>query len=256
MAAAPGLPLSALLSQVLVAFTVEFDNEFERRMAESGDPGARLSLRVWTDLMKFIGPEGVAVRDLEARGSQSRFQLGCLERWGFVAFPEQPGLSRPGWGSARGIRVGWTVRLTARGMAAGAIWPPLFEEIEQRWRARFGPAEIGRLQQALRQAGGEGDTLPALLHSLVDSFGAEFEPVISASAQDLRQHAAGARRNPRPCVGAAAPNRLLARNVRHRLADQTVRSRGTGSHQPLAPRHRGATWISLAGRANRTAPGG
>jgi hypothetical protein len=31
--------LSALLSQVLVAFTVEFDNEFERRMSEAGDPG-------------------------------------------------------------------------------------------------------------------------------------------------------------------------------------------------------------------------
>jgi len=29
---AAGLPLSTLLSQVLVAFTIEFDNEFERRM--------------------------------------------------------------------------------------------------------------------------------------------------------------------------------------------------------------------------------
>jgi len=29
-AASAGLPLSILLSQVLVAFTIEFDNEFER----------------------------------------------------------------------------------------------------------------------------------------------------------------------------------------------------------------------------------
>ena len=39
--------LSALLSQVLVAFTVEFDNEFERKIGEAGYPGARLSLVVW-----------------------------------------------------------------------------------------------------------------------------------------------------------------------------------------------------------------
>ena len=34
-------PLSALLSQVLVAFTVEFDNEFELRMGEAGYCNAR-----------------------------------------------------------------------------------------------------------------------------------------------------------------------------------------------------------------------
>jgi hypothetical protein len=69
-------PLSALLSQVLVAFTVEFDNEFERRMSEAGYPGARLSRVVWTDLMGFIADGPIAVRDL------SKLQLGCLERWG------------------------------------------------------------------------------------------------------------------------------------------------------------------------------
>lgn len=34
------LPLSALLSQVLVAHTIELDNEFERRLAESLRPHA------------------------------------------------------------------------------------------------------------------------------------------------------------------------------------------------------------------------
>jgi hypothetical protein len=43
------VPLSGLLSQALVAFTVELDDEFERRMAESGHRGARLSL-VWSNL--------------------------------------------------------------------------------------------------------------------------------------------------------------------------------------------------------------
>ena len=53
-----GRPLSALLSQVLVAFTVEFDNEFERQMAEAGYPGARLSLVVWSaDLLPADRPD-------------------------------------------------------------------------------------------------------------------------------------------------------------------------------------------------------
>ncbi len=73
--ATPGIasrrPLSALLSQVLVAFTVEFDNEFERRMGEAGYSGARLSLVVWTNLMRFVAHGAVPVRDLAAQALAS-----------------------------------------------------------------------------------------------------------------------------------------------------------------------------------------
>jgi hypothetical protein len=44
--------LSVLLSQVLVAYTVEFDNEFERRMGAAGYRGAGLSLGVWSNVMR------------------------------------------------------------------------------------------------------------------------------------------------------------------------------------------------------------
>lgn len=47
-------PISALLSQSLVAYTVEFDNEFERALAAAGFAGSRLSLSVWTDLLRFV----------------------------------------------------------------------------------------------------------------------------------------------------------------------------------------------------------
>lgn len=67
-----GRSLAALLSQVLVAFTVEFDNEFERRMGEAGYPGARLSLVVWANLMRFVAERGLSVRDLTVRPSRSR----------------------------------------------------------------------------------------------------------------------------------------------------------------------------------------
>jgi hypothetical protein len=33
-----GLPLSALISQVLVAFTIELDNEFEQRVPKRNTP--------------------------------------------------------------------------------------------------------------------------------------------------------------------------------------------------------------------------
>ncbi len=157
--------LSALLSQMLVAFTVEFDNEFERRMGGAGHPGARLSLVVWATLMRFVVAGGVPVRDLAAQAlapeNQIKGLLGCLERWKFIVFePDAPvptalhRLSgrerRVGWGSGRGIRADWMVRLTSHGLAASRIWPPLFEEIERRWDARFGKREMGRLRKNLQ----------------------------------------------------------------------------------------------------------
>lgn len=166
---ASGRSLSALLSQVLVAFTVEFDNEFERRMGEPGYAGARLSLVVWTNLMRFVGEGGISVRHLAAQAlapdNQVKFQLGCLERWGFVVLRPDPSDDRPipskahrqsgrelrdGWGSGRGIRADWLVRLTSKGLTASKIWPLLFGEIERRWEKRFGKDEISRLRQCLQ----------------------------------------------------------------------------------------------------------
>ena len=58
------LPLSALLSQVLVAFTIECDNEFERQMphrtsnygitAGRGTPWL-VSMAMWWTCMRFVG---------------------------------------------------------------------------------------------------------------------------------------------------------------------------------------------------------
>jgi hypothetical protein len=152
--------LSALLSQVLVAFTVEFDNEFERRMGEAGYLGARLSLVVWANLMRFVGEGAKTVRDLAAHAmapdNQIKFELGCLERWGFVVLQSNPsGEPRDGWGSGRGIRADWMVRLTSKGLTASRIWPPLFGEIEGRWERRFGKGEISRLRKTLQAVAGK-----------------------------------------------------------------------------------------------------
>jgi len=176
-------PLSALLSQTLVAFTIELDNEFQRRMAESAYPGAGLSLVVWLTLMRFLRKDGVSAEDLIGKAIQSpervKFMLGCLERWRFIRLKSNPPTAdgvRDGWGSGRGIRSEWIVQLTSKGAKAVMIWPPLLDEIEERWRKRFGAEVILQLRETLRSLTGQGDSnLPSLLGRALLEFKKEFD---------------------------------------------------------------------------------
>ena len=126
--------------------------------------------------MRELSVEGMALE------SQVKFQLGCLERWGFVALqPER----RAGWGSGRGIRADWMVHLTSKGLAASQIWPLLYGEIERRWEKRFGKDEISRLRPALQDVAGKLDL--ELPHGLPNEWeGAkEFPPRINRSKKSL-----------------------------------------------------------------------
>ena len=60
-------PLSALLSQGLVAYTVELDCEFERRRLETQSRSARLSLVLWLNVLRFLADGPVSVRTLAPR---------------------------------------------------------------------------------------------------------------------------------------------------------------------------------------------
>jgi hypothetical protein len=142
-------PLSALLSQILVAYSVEIDCEFERRMLETRSRSARLSLVTWLNVLQFLADGPVSVRTLAARALTAETSvtagLGCLERWGVVTL--KPG-KRAGFGSGRGIRADWPVRLTASGETAVRIWPALIPEIDARWSRRFGD-DATRLRRSL-----------------------------------------------------------------------------------------------------------
>jgi hypothetical protein len=161
-------PLLALLSQVLVAFTLELDNAFEQSMAASGYHGTTLSLMVWCILMRFVREDGASVHEIAlqvlAPEKRIKFELGCLERWGCVLLQPQQGDDRPvpvamhrrtgrklrnGWGSGRGIRSDWIVRPTREGLKAIQMWPTLFDVIEKRWKTRFGDESIVRLRKSL-----------------------------------------------------------------------------------------------------------
>lgn len=161
-------PLSALLSQVLVAFTVEVDNELAKTMAQAGYAASGLSLVVWLNLIRFFAGGGRTVKEL-ARLSLSPKEglgpeLGCLERWGYIVLEpsanegtttpksatlQTPGQRRAGWGSGRGIRAEWFVDLTAKGRHAAASWPALVVEVERRWSARFGRETVRKLRELL-----------------------------------------------------------------------------------------------------------
>ncbi|HLN42304.1 MAG TPA: hypothetical protein VK215_07605 [Acidimicrobiales bacterium] len=85
---AASLPLPTLLCAVLFAFTIEFDNESEHRMAHwttrtgkaaapSGAPWL-VSQVMWSNVMRCVTEEGVSVRDLHARSRTTRDSLGGL----------------------------------------------------------------------------------------------------------------------------------------------------------------------------------
>ena len=174
-------PLSTLLSQVLVAHTIELDNEFERRFAEAGGGARVASLVMWSNLLRFVG-DGTSVGELVAatglQPPQVLSALGGVERWRYVVV-SPPGAGkepRDGYGSARALKDDFVVRFSEAGERAAAIWPELPDRVADRWRARFGDARIAELEAALRDVVGPvADELPAYVPILVSSNGLALE---------------------------------------------------------------------------------
>jgi hypothetical protein len=141
-------PLSTLLSQVLVAFTIEIDNEAEHRQPHWTTGGGRAagshhavwltSMAMYLNCMRWLPEEGLTVRELERR-ARTNTNLDGMRRWGYVTL--SPG--------AKGSKRDWAVRPTAAGRVAQQVWRPLFGVMEERWRERFGGLEVDALRDAL-----------------------------------------------------------------------------------------------------------
>src|SRR5215467_12185312 len=91
------LPLHALLSQALVAFTIEFDNAAElqlqhrttRHMPAVG--GVWLtSMAMWLNCMRYVGTEPVTLGDV-ARLARTDTNLDGMRRWGYITVEPGPG---------------------------------------------------------------------------------------------------------------------------------------------------------------------
>jgi DNA-binding MarR family transcriptional regulator len=147
--------LSTLLSQALVAFTIEFDNEAEHRMphrtTQTSTGGAKpkgpwlVSQVMWANIMRHVGKEGIRIADLHERSHTTHDSLAGLERWGYVTVEPKPTGDRPVTTSGDLV-----VKATLNGMRAQQVWRPLAQVIEQRWRDRFGESEIEDLRRPLK----------------------------------------------------------------------------------------------------------
>jgi DNA-binding MarR family transcriptional regulator len=169
------LPLSALLSQALVAFTIEFDNEAEHRLPHrttnhgasgQGDGAWLVSLVMWENCMRFVTDEPITVGELEAL-ARTGTNLDGMRRWGYITID----------GTASKIHKGRpgpdaVLRATEKGLRARQVWLPLSGLIEQRWRERFGAGQVGRLRDSLVTMAGQldpglPDCLPILGQALL-----------------------------------------------------------------------------------------
>ncbi len=179
------LGVSAVLSQALVAFTIEFDNAAERQLphrttwgpaARSGRGPWLVSLTMWANFLRFLPADGVPLRDVA--DLVPLVNLAGLERWGYVTVG--PG---PGGGRAAPSRPDAIVRPTRWGRLAQDICAPLTGVIEQRWRDRFGEAVVGQLSSGLQAVvGPAGDEWPVFLPvSGVQRHGAGPNPPILAA---------------------------------------------------------------------------
>jgi DNA-binding MarR family transcriptional regulator len=122
--------LSVLLSQVLLAFTLEFERE------------SAVSLAIAANALRVLTEQGVRVRELPYLTGVSKEALsmaaGILTRRSWAVAGPDPAASR-----------GKLIRLTPRGRPAQDDYIRLLGDVEQRWRARFGPGPIGTLRQSL-----------------------------------------------------------------------------------------------------------
>ncbi len=152
------LPLATLLSQTLVVFIIEFDNEFEHRMPHrttnhSSTGGLWLvSMAMWSTCMRFVGDEGITLGELE-RLAGTKTNLNGMQRWSYIVVQEK------------------MIRATPKGRKAREIWGALFEVIEKRWRKRFGEDQIRQLRESLSKVIGRiglglPDCLPILGYGL------------------------------------------------------------------------------------------
>src|SRR5579862_1029352 len=150
---AGSLPISALLSQAFVAFTIEGDNEFERqvphRTAARRSSASRrevpwlTSMAMWFTCLRYVDDAGRSVHEVDGL-ARTQTNWNGMERWGYIDVAPDPADPRP-----RPPRRDWVVRATPGGRRAQAAWAPLSDVIEARWQERFGNEAVGRLRERL-----------------------------------------------------------------------------------------------------------
>jgi DNA-binding MarR family transcriptional regulator len=164
--------LSTLLSQALVACTIELDDEFEHLMPHRTTSGGRterhapwlVSYVMWANCVRVLAEhDGIPVGEL-TRLAGTETNVDGMRRWGYVTVEPDPGDTR-----ASPPRRDLVMRLTRAGRRAHEVWQPLPGVVEDRWAQRFGHVKdltsalsdlVGRLDMGLP------DCLPVLHYGL------------------------------------------------------------------------------------------
>jgi DNA-binding MarR family transcriptional regulator len=128
------LPLSALLSRVLLAFAIEFERESD------------LSLAISANVVRVLNEKGVRVRDVPLLAGVSKeaisMALGFLQKKGIAIVDVE---TDPAGSRAK------IARLTSKGRAAQVAYRQLVGSIEERWKTRFGEKTIRTLRDLLER---------------------------------------------------------------------------------------------------------
>jgi hypothetical protein len=97
---------------------------------------------MWFNCMRFVTEEGIPVRELEQLAG-TKTNLKGMEHWGYVRIEPGPNDGRPL------PRSRWLIRPTRAGRNAQEIWSSSLAAVEERWRQRFGKAQIDQRRKSL-----------------------------------------------------------------------------------------------------------
>lgn len=133
------LPLSTLLSQVLIAYAIEADSGFESVMPHRTSMGTGegrglwlTSFAMWANFLRLVDAEGTPLSDLA--GAAALTNLAGLQRWHYI--------------DVAGPRGEEIVTLRKGGAATNRVWPKVVAGMERRWETRYG-AHLAVLRDAV-----------------------------------------------------------------------------------------------------------
>lgn len=97
---------------------------------------------MWMNVLRFVGEAGVEKSALPALSGISKpaiaSMVACLERHGWIAVEPAAPSKRSG-----------ILRLTPRARRLSGLWQSAFDELESRWRERFGASTVDTLRETL-----------------------------------------------------------------------------------------------------------
>lgn len=135
------LPLSAYLSQTLIAFTLEFDDVFKTKCEAAGVRVSPPSLAMWANVVRFLDKDGVDERQLVSWSGVSKsvihFMVACLERHGWVTVSSSSSANEK------------HIHLTPSSSMCQEMWRTTLDDVEHHWQVKFGEQEMKELFRSL-----------------------------------------------------------------------------------------------------------